>query len=99
MNYAAEWPQFYFQQTVGQTGNSPLQLTSILTGFLGGVLGAGAASVHGVVTEPQINPGSSNSSINNLLTPQTTQSSTNINNPRAFINVIFLAAVGCVTIQ
>ena len=89
MNYAAEWPQFYFQQTVGQTGNSPLQLTSILTGFLGGVLGAGATSVHGVVTEPQINPGSSNSSINNLLTPQTTQSSTNVNNPRAFINVIF----------
>jgi RHS repeat-associated protein len=82
---------YYFQQTVGgQSGNSPLQLSSILTGFLGGVSGAGATTgVHGAVTEPQINPGSSNSTINNLLTTQTTQSSTNLNNPRAFMNVIF----------
>jgi RHS repeat-associated protein len=80
---------YYFQQTAGQNGNNLLQLTDVLTSFLGGASGAGATSVHGAVTPGQINPGSTNPSINSLLNTQTTQSNATPNNPRAFINVIF----------
>jgi RHS repeat-associated protein len=80
---------YYFQQTAGQGGNNTLLLANILTGFLGGASGAGATNVHGAVSEPQINPGTTNPSLNSLLNTQTTQSNASPNNPRAFINVIF----------
>ncbi|MFN0081421.1 MAG: RHS repeat-associated core domain-containing protein, partial [Ferruginibacter sp.] len=80
---------YYFQQTANQSGNNLLPLTDVLTGFLGGASGAGITNPKGTVSVSQINPGSSNQTINNLLNDQTNQSNTAQTNPRAFINVIF----------
>jgi RHS repeat-associated protein len=80
---------YYFTNTNGTGGNSPINVVSILNGFLGGATGATATGVHGTVTATQIDPGSSNATLNNFFTTQTTQSAGAPNNPKAFINVLF----------
>jgi RHS repeat-associated protein len=80
---------YYFTNTAGTSGNSTIPILNIITGFLGGASGAAATNVHGAVTPALINPGTTNTNVNNFFTAQTTQSNAVPNNPKAFINVIF----------
>jgi RHS repeat-associated protein len=80
---------YYFTNTAGTGGNSPINVVNILNGFLGGATGATATGVHGTVTATQIDPGSNNATLNSFFTTQTNQSAGTPNNPKAFINVLF----------
>jgi RHS repeat-associated protein len=78
---------YYNQNTTGTGGNSPLPFLDILAGFLGSASGTGG--MHSGITPAQINPGTSNTTVNNFLSDQNTQSSSNQTRPKAFVNVLF----------
>ncbi len=80
---------YYFTNTTGTSGNSSIPILNIVTSFLGGATGAAATNLHGAVTPAQINPGTTNTNVNNFFTTQAAQSNAVPNNPKAFINVIF----------
>ncbi len=80
---------YYFTNTTGTSGNSSIPILNIVTSFLGGATGAAATNLHGAVTPAQINPGTTNTNVNNFFTTQASQSNAVPNNPKAFINVIF----------
>jgi RHS repeat-associated protein len=78
---------YYNQNTTGTGGNSPLPFLDILAGFLGSASGTGG--MHSGITPAQINPGTSNATVNGFLSDQNTQSSSNQTRPKAFVNVLF----------
>jgi RHS repeat-associated protein len=77
---------YFFESSVPPSTNN-LSILNIITGFLGGATGAAATSVHGAVSPAQIDPGTTNPTVNDFFTNQSNQTTTN--KPRAFINVIF----------
>jgi RHS repeat-associated protein len=78
---------YYNQNTTGTGGNSPLPFVDILAGFLGSASGTGG--LHSGITLAQINPGTSNATVNGFLSDQSTQSNSNQTRPKAFVNVLF----------
>jgi RHS repeat-associated protein len=78
---------YYNQNTTGTGGNSPLPFVDILSGFLGSASGIGG--MHSGITPAQINPGTSNATVNGFLSDQSTQSNSNQTRPKAFVNVLF----------
>ncbi len=79
---------YYFQNTAGTSGNSPVPVIDLLTAFLGAPSGA-ATSVHGAITATAINTTPGITGITSMIGQQTTESNATPNKPRAFINVIF----------
>ena len=77
---------YYFQNTSGTGGNSPLPVIDLLNAFLGGPAAVGSA--HGV-TGTAINNTVNLPGINSMITLQNTQSNNAPTKPRAFINVVF----------
>lgn len=81
---------YYFQNNSGGLpANVPLPVLDILGGFLGGPLGGGATSIHGVVTPSGINPAPGTGAVNSLLSSQNSQLTGLATRPKAFINYIF----------
>jgi RHS repeat-associated protein len=82
---------YYFQNNTGGSGaNSSIPVLEILNGLIGSPAGTVGAAGHGEVTGTLLNglPGTTGG-INTLLSQQTTESNTNPQVPKAYINYIF----------
>lgn len=77
---------YYFQNTGGTSGNSPLPIIDILNGFLSAPASIG--NVHGVLGS-DINVPSGLNGLNSMFTQHNNESNSSPNKPRSFINVIF----------
>lgn len=80
---------YYFQNTAGTPGNSPLPVIDLLTAFLTTPAAGAVTAFHGVITPSMINTTPGIGGINTMLSQQDNESNTTPFKPRAFINVIF----------
>ncbi|MBS0644979.1 MAG: hypothetical protein JSR97_00105, partial [Verrucomicrobia bacterium] len=77
---------YYFENTSGTGGNSPINVLDLLNSFLN--TPAAAGTTHGI-TGPDLNNTVNLPGINGMISQQSSQSNAAPNKPRAFINVIF----------
>lgn len=80
---------YYFTNTSGIGGNNTLPVLDLLSAFLNAPSAGAVTGVHGTVTASQINTTGGVAGINSMMSQQNSQSNTNPNKPRAFINIIF----------
>ena len=78
---------YYFQNTGGTSGNSPIPVLDLLSGFLNAP--SGALLAHGTVTAGVLNTSPNITGINSMITQQDNESNNAPDKPRAYINVIF----------
>jgi RHS repeat-associated protein len=79
---------YYFQNTTGTSGNSPLPILDLLVAFLSTPSSA-VIEGHGALSPEILNTPSGVAGIASMFTQQTNQSNATPTKPRAFINVIF----------
>ena len=78
---------YYFQNTGGTSGNSPIPVIDLLSGFLNPP--SGALLAHGMVTAGGLNTSPNITGINSMISQQDNESNNSPDKPRAYINVIF----------
>ncbi|RZL02644.1 MAG: hypothetical protein EOO89_28750, partial [Pedobacter sp.] len=80
---------YYFQNTGGTGGNSPISVPDLLAAFLNAPTTSGATNKLGAVTNTQINTALGIVGINSMVNQQENESGASPLKPRSFINVIF----------